>query len=536
MANSITAGVPKDFVDPRSQVEKFPNAREHVEVLVIGAGPAGVAAAIEAARLGAGVKLVDENPVSGELIGMDVPLFYGGRAGSAVQAKARMLEQVIAANPRLEEAFEAGVDVALGVHAWGAFVSGPGLQSLPVPVVGLADEAEPWLCGFDRLILATGARDLVMFFDGADQPGVMGAQALHALLARYDAFDGRSVVILGSDALAVETAGLALDRGVHVAALVEVRGEPQADVSALRARGVEILCGHVIRSAERGPFGVTGAILSGSDGAERRVACDTVCLAVDRVPSVELLDVAGAQLVLDGTRGGYVPRLAADGATSIPEIYVAGDCAGLRSGPVADAAAAEDRARSVARAVMASLGRTVEPADVPSSTRDGDRHAYRLDWMRALLACGDADVLACQCEEVTRGELFGVRPPRYLGASSETIEKRDLTALIAEGSINQDQIKRITRACMGPCQARRCREQVAMMLAIGGGTGLEGVPLAGYRAPVRPLQLGLLARIEEMPAMREHWDVWFGIPTQWVPYADIGTPQEAEYLGVNMHL
>lgn len=509
-------------VDPKSLYGKFPPPREQVQVLVIGAGAAGTAAALEAARLGARVKLVDENPVPGDLAGLDVPLFFGGRAGAALGNTARMLEQVFAADPKLEEAYEAGVDLALGTTAWGLFTHGPGLQTLPGPVVGLADATEAWLCGFDRLILATGARDLVMFFEGADQPGLMGAQALHTLLTRYDAFDGRELVILGSGDLAVSAARLALDRGVAVSALVEVRDAPQADVSDLLARGVPVLTGTVIRAAERGPFGVAAAVLVGPDGAERRVPCDTICLAVDRVPSVELLEAAGGALVADGARGGFAPRLAGF-ASTLPGVYVAGDAAGLTT----DTSAALAQGIAAARA---ALGAPDEAAAVPAGP---DRNPYRLDWMRMLLAVGSPDVLACQCEEVTRGDLLGVRPPRYLGAPATA---RSLDTLLGDGPVNQDQIKRLTRACMGACQARRCREQVAMILALGARIPVEAVPLAGYRAPVRPLPLGLLGALDEVPAMRDGWDVWFGIPTQWVPYDDIGTEREADHLRGNMHL
>ncbi len=514
------------FVDPKSLHGKFPPPREHVQVLVVGAGPAGTAAAIEAASLGATVKLVDENPVSGGLAGLDVPLFFGGRAGAALANTQRMLSQVFAADPRLEEAYEAGVDLALATTAWGLFARGPGIETLPGPVVGLADGTDAWLCGFDRLILATGARDLVLFFEGADQPGVMGAQALHALLQRYDAFDGRELVILGSGDLAVRAATLALDRGVAVAALVEVRAAPEADVSALLARGVPVLTGTVIRAAERGPFGVAAALLVGPDGAERRIACDTVCLAVDRVPSIELLEAAGGALVADGGRGGFVPRLAG-AASSIPGVFVAGDAAGLVPGPAGDASAAIAAGVAAARAALGA------PSDAPAPAATPDRTPYRLDWMRRLLAVGTPDVLACQCEDVTRGDLLGIRPPRYLGVAPPA---RTLDALLADGPVNQDQIKRLTRACMGACQARRCREQVAMMLALGARIPVEDVPLAGYRAPVRPLPLGVLGTLDERQAMRDGWDVWFGIPTQWVPYDDIGTEREAGHLRGNMHL
>jgi hypothetical protein len=92
---------------------------------------------------------------------------------------------------------------------------------------------------------------------------------------------------------------------------------------------------------------------------------------------------------------------------------------------------------------------------------------------------------------------------------------------------------------MGVCQGRRCRDQVAMMLAVEAGSELAALPLATHRAPVRPLPLKIIADWEESEEMRAGWDVWMGIPTQWVPYADIGTPYEEEnrrVLGGNMSL
>lgn len=535
MADTGVAG----FVpDPYSQTGRWRAPAEHAEVVVIGAGPAGLAAATEAARGGASVMLVDEHPVAGDLVGLDVPFFFGGRAGPAVGNKARMVEQVLLANPGLEDAFEAGVDVRLGTACWGAFMNGPGLRVLPVPVVGLADDDRSWLVSFDRLILATGARDLVFFFEGADQPGVMGALGFDALLRRYDAFEGRSVLILGTGELALDAAELAHSKGIAVAGLVEVRQGPQGDaarIEALRRRGVPIFAGHVILKAERGSFGVAAAVLAPADrrGPEVTVACDTVVLAVDRVPVVDLAEVVGARLAADGAKGGHVPVAGtALAGTTAEGVLVAGDCGGL-----VPREAAIRQGHAAARAALASLGRAAAVEQVAErAAPTEDRQPYRLDWMRALLETGSPEVLACQCEEVSRADLLGVRPPRYLGPASPRFEGRGLRSLAADGPIDQDQIKRLTRACMGACQARRCREQVAMMLAIGAGIGLEAIPLAGYRAPVRPLPLGVLADREEGEDMRAGWDVWFGIRTQWVPYADIGTEREAGFLGRNMHL
>ena len=501
--------------------EKHTRAAEEAEILVIGAGEAGIAAALTAARAGAKVTLVDENPLGAGLIGMDVPLLYGNRWTPAVQNQGRMLEQVLAASPGLEEAFELGVDVRLGTYAWGAFVAGPNLRSLPEPVVGLADETRSWLTGFRRLIIAAGARDLVLSFRGFETPGVVGALGMASLIRTYAAFNGTRIVILGTGDLAVATATLALDAGLTVAAMVEVRDAPQADVSALVARGVTIITGHAILEAEGSAEGVSAALLAPvAGGAPQRIACDTICLAIGSVPVIDLADVAGAKITREN--GAFVP-------TKLPAgVFLAGDCAGLGQ----DAAPS---GRAAAAAALASLGYAVEPEAAPetSTPLSDDTDAYRMDWMRALMATGGKDVIACSCEEVSRRDLLDVQPPRYLQAPTE--KHNSLASLAEDGPVNQDQIKRLTRACMGPCQARRCREQVAMIMAIGTERPLASIALAGYRAPVRPLPLGVLAAADECQEMVEGWNVWFGIRTQWIPYEDIGTEREIERAGRMAH-
>jgi thioredoxin reductase len=483
-------------MDPHAASREHQPVSQHAELLVVGAGPAGLAAAIAGARDGRRTVLVDENPLPPGLMGMDVPLLFGGRMDASASDAGRVLEHLVATTPALAEAFDLGVEVLLGTCAWGLYVPGGAMRSLPGPVVGLADESRSWLCGFDRLVVAAGARDLVLSFAGSELPGIVGANALHSLLTRYAAFAGRRLVVLGSGTLALSTALLALGHGLEVAAVVEARDAVQGP-AALRERleeaGVEMVTGHAIRAARGGVDGVEAAVLVGG-GVEREIACDTVCLALGLVPNVELLDAAGAALAMRPERGGWVPVPGEAGGTSLPGVSVVGDCAG----------------------------------------RDEEPFAYRMDWMRALVETGGLRVNACTCEEVTRGELLGVQPPRYLAHSSAPMAARGLTTLLADGPVNQDHIKRLTRAGMGPCQGRRCREQIALLLAMEAGIAPESVPLAGYRAPVRPLPLGLLAAPDEPASLRKGWDVWFGIKRQWTPYADIGT--EREWLGDRGHL
>ena len=455
----------------------------HYELVVVGAGPSGVAAAIEAAKAGTKILLVDENPVSGALMGNDVPLYFGGRMTAATQNSERMLEAIFMSMPELETAMEAGVELLLGTTAWGVYRNGPGVASLPEQVVGLADAERSWLIGFDHITLATGARDLALAFPGWNQPGVMGAAALQMLLTRYDAFAGHRILVLGSHDLAIETALLAHTRGVEVAGLVEVRDAPQASAelqAKLAETGIAIHCGTTITSAKGGIDGVESATLS--DGEE--IACDTICVAIGLIPSIELVDAMHGGRSLNATRGGYVPL----GEATVSTV---GDCAGL--------------------------------ADTGF-----DHVAYRMEWMQALTSISADDTIICQCEEVTRADLIGVQPPHYLSRPAPMCA-RSLDTLLQDGPANPDQIKRLTRAGMGVCQGRRCRDQVAMLLALESGKPFGSIPLASHRAPVRPLPLKIMADWNEPEAMSAAWDVWFGIPTQWVPVEDLGTQYEEDH-------
>src|SRR5256885_16390745 len=145
--------------DPRSLAGKIPTPDRHAPLVVVGAGIAGVTAAIEAARAGVEVVLIDENPVDNDMMAMDVPLCFGQRMDGSVRNRALLLEGVVESNPELASAHEAGVDVQPGTYVWGAFVNGPSVQELPVPMLGLADDRRSWLLGYDRLVGAAGARD-----------------------------------------------------------------------------------------------------------------------------------------------------------------------------------------------------------------------------------------------------------------------------------------------------------------------------------------------------------------------------------------
>ena len=523
-------------VDLRSITGKNPAPTRRVPVVVVGGGPAGVAAATAAARAKVSVLLLDEHPLDPELMAMDVPLYFGQRMSAAVRDRGVMLERVVRANPALEEAIEAGVEVELGVSVWGAFRPGPVMRELGGACVGVADQSRSWLVGYDRLIVAAGARDLGLAFRGWEKAGTMGAAGALALLTRYQALAARRMVVLGSGPLGLAVATLARARGIEVPAVVEVSPAIRGDAETralLEGQGVRFYPGHVVAEALGSRDELEGVRLAALDGDLRLIPgratdidCDTVCLAIGLVPQIELLQILGCRLAFRSERGGFVPEIDDDQRTSLPDVFAPGDVAGVDERSVLAPERAIGAGRRAGLAAAASLGAIpperaqalLREIPVPPLAPAPRAHDYWRQWLQATLAAGGWDILACQCEEVTRGELVGVQPPRYLGARSEPMRARNLGTLKQDGPPNPDQVKRLTRAGMGPCQGRRCREQVARLLAEAGAVPVDTIALASYRPPVRPLPLSVLWPHDEPASMREHWVSWFGIPTQFAPH------------------
>jgi thioredoxin reductase len=534
-------------VDKRSIADKAPRPERHVPVVVVGAGAAGVAAAIEAARADVEVLLIDENPIDNDMMAMDVPLYFGQRMQPSVRNRALMMERVVETNPALAEAHEAGVDVQLGTYVWGAFVNGPTVRELPGPMLGLADDRRSWLVGYDRLIVAAGARDVTLGFPGWERAGAMGANGAVSLLTRYRALGSQRMVIVGSGDLGLRTAALALESGVTVAGIVEVGNAVRGDeeiARSLASRGVPFYASYTIREA-RGRVGeIDSVILVQVDGelkpvrgSEREIACDTLCLALGLAPNVELLPLVGARLEFVSSLGGWVPAINDTMQTSIPTVFAAGDCTGVHAAMLADPEIARTQGRVAGIAAAQSLRAVTRQeagerhADVtpkiplPHRGRgqgEGAVHTHWQTWLQSLLHAGGWEVNICQCEEVTRRELVEIKPPRYLKWESPQMETRSLNTLLRDGPVNQDQIKRLTRAGMGPCQSRRCREQVGLLLAKAAGTSLDRIPLPSFRPPIRPLPMNVLWPQDEPDTVRENWVSWFGIPTQFSPHWEAG--------------
>jgi hypothetical protein len=283
------------------------------------------------------------------------------------------------------------------------------------------------LIGFERMIVAAGARDLALAFPGWDRPGVMGAQGFGAAVTLYDAFAGRRITVLGGGAAALQVVRQAQAAGIEIAAVISAA--PTVD-SELIATGVEILAGSAIRGV-LGAMEVEGVIVAPlaaplAGGPARRFACDSIVSAIDVAPTVEMFDLLNCATVFDRARGGYVPVIDAEQRCTLPGIYAAGDCAGVSDASLLDPAWARAEGIRAARSAARDAGLAAPDDKSPSRAEGPARDSWRREWLSAHAGHQSPELIICRCEEVTLHDLLGVRPPRYLNYDEKNFEARDL--------------------------------------------------------------------------------------------------------------
>ncbi|KPJ62516.1 MAG: hypothetical protein AMS15_03575 [Planctomycetes bacterium DG_23] len=301
---------------------------EEAEIVVIGAGPAGLSASISAALAGAKPIVLDENLSPGGQLFKQIHKFFGSREHFAGKRGFEIGQAL------LEEAKELNIPVHLETEVLGIF---PGNQ-----IVCLKDN-KTFEIKARRVILATGARERALAFPGWTIPGVMGAGALQTMMNIHRVLPGRRILIIGAGNVGLIVAHQARLAGAEVVGVVEARSEIGGyfvQAAKILRMGVPIFLNHSIKSVygresveeaeivrldECGPYGVSG----------RRLGVDVVALAVGLLPQTELAQQAGCEFQYNGELGGFIPKRKPNMETSVPGIYVAGDLGGIEEATVA---------------------------------------------------------------------------------------------------------------------------------------------------------------------------------------------------------
>ena len=290
------------------------------DLMIVGAGPAGLSAAIEAAKRGLHVVVFDENEKPGGQLFKQIHKFFGSK-----EHKAKIRGFVIG-KQLLEEAAGLGVEVVLNATVVGMYMD----KEILVRI----DEAVKHFKG-DSIIIATGAAENMVTFDGWTLPGVIGAGAAQTMMNLHGIKPGNKVLMLGSGNVGLVVSFQLLQAGCEVVALADAAPRYGVHAAKVARCGVPFYLSHTIVKAEGDEF-VTGVTIAEVDekfrfipGTEKHFDVDTICLAVGLSPMSQLLKMAGAEMEDNPKRGGQVPLCDEYGETSIKGIFVAGDVSGI---------------------------------------------------------------------------------------------------------------------------------------------------------------------------------------------------------------
>ncbi|MFL7903103.1 FAD-dependent oxidoreductase [Azospirillum argentinense] len=461
------------------------------DLLVLGAGPAGLAAAEAAARRGADVVVLDERPQSGGQYFK--PLAPSHRADRPTDRQFR------AGRALVDAARLAGATIVQEATVWGAHAP----DEVVAVVAGRETVYRP-----RRLVIASGAYERPAPFAGWTLPGVMTTGAGQTLARAYRVAPGRRVVIAGNGPLNLQLACELVEGGVTVAAVLESAPRPSpaqwralwtAVRSApgligdgaryllrLRRAGVPVLWSHGVVAAEGAAEGterlerVRYAPL-GADGAPRlgesvTVAADALCLGYGFIPSTEIARALGcAHRLVDRHLGYLATETAEDGATSLPGVFAVGDGVDLGGSKVA-------QARGTLAGIAAATQLGFADTD-PEQARRARTDLRRAEGFQAALwsiyqappprldAVPD-EAMLCRCEEVTFGQV---------------------RAEIAAGHDSLAALKRNTRLGMGRCQGRYCSATAALLLEQATGRPRAADQYLAPRLPAKPTPAGAFA-------------------------------------------
>jgi NADPH-dependent 2,4-dienoyl-CoA reductase/sulfur reductase-like enzyme len=451
--------------------------QKHYDVVVVGAGPAGLAAATVTARAGLTTVVLDENAAPGGQVWRGIT--------SSPMPRGHILGRDYWAGEGIVRAFE---------NSGAGYVPDATVWSLSRErEIGVSIDGAARIVAAQRVILATGAIERPFPVPGWTLPGVMTVGGAQTLLKSSGLVPGGRVVLAGAGPLLWLFAKQMLDAGGRILAILDT-SEPAARRMALAhsprfarspylLKGLKLLAG--VRRRVRVLSGITGLAALGKDKLESvsfqrslegraRMPADMLLLHQGVVPNINLAMAAGVEHRWDDQQLCFVPVIDRHGTTLLDGIAIAGDGAGI-----AGAEAAVERGRIAGFAAV----RALQPNAVRDSQEDAARRTLvRYEGGRAFLdrlyrpakqfRIPSGDTIVCRCEEVTAQQVVDA---------------------VRIGCTGPNQMKAFLRCGMGPCQGRLCGLTVTELIANARGVTPADVGHYHIRPPVKPITLSELA-------------------------------------------
>lgn len=468
---------------------ELPETELSPDVLVLGGGPAGLAAAAAAAEAGADVVLVDER---GKLGGQ----YFKQPAEQLTVDEQRLDAQYREGRALVRRVERSGVTVLKGAAVWAAFAPDYLLA---------AGQDQRWVLRPRRLVLATGAYERGVPMPGWTLPGVMTTGAAQTLLRSTQVAPGSRVLISGNGPLNMQVAAELTRAGVTVVMLTELADvrRPAAAAAGLRmalsapglvrdgarylatlARArVPVLQGAAVVRVE-GDGRVQCATVARIDadgrpvpGTERQVEVDAVCVGFGFLPSNEVARSLGCRHTFDDSRGCLTVVHLPDGRTSVEGVRVIGDSAAVAGARVAQAVGVLAGA-----AAAKESGRVLPPAlqdEVAAAERLRRRHER---FQSALRQVYRAPVLVDQLAE-----------PETVACRCESLSLAQVTEAVDASMGSAGALKRVTRAGMGKCQGRYCGPLLTTLVARRSGRPVDEFGGFAPQVPYKPTPISLVA-------------------------------------------
>ncbi|GLK66973.1 sarcosine oxidase subunit alpha family protein [Hansschlegelia plantiphila] len=441
-------GVAPQVADP----DRYANRHAHCDVLVVGAGPAGLAAALAAAETGKRVIVADEQAEPGGALLHQPDALIDGRGAEAWRAAA------IGELDARENVVLLPRTTVFGYynHNHVAMVERVADHRSDAPA-GTPRE-RLWQVRAAEVVLATGSHERPLVFADNDRPGVMLAESVRVFINRYGVAPGRRTVFATSGASAYVAAADAKAAGIDVA-LVDIREERECGPEAawLRAAGVDVLTGHTIvgtQGRKRVEGLVVAPLSNGGVGARRVIACDCVGMSGGWTPAVHLFSQSRGKLAFDAALDAFVPGVSAQAERS----------AGAASGIYDLAACLDSGFTAGTRAAGSSARRTF----AASETRIGFKPA------RALPT--DANPAKV----------------RAFVDFQNDVTAKDLKLAMREGFESIEHVKRYTTTGMATDQGKTSNMNALGIVAEGLGRPLPSVGTTTFRPPYTPVTFGAL--------------------------------------------
>jgi hypothetical protein len=454
------------------------------ELVVIGGGPAGLAAAALAAKAGVQTVLFDENPGVGGQI-------YRGIGTTPVHDRAVLGEDYWAGAALASEAKASGATLVTGATVWSLD---------PNRLVGVSIAGQARLIQAERVIVATGSMERPFPIPGWTLPGVMTAGAAQTALKAQGLVPTGRTIMAGCGPLLWLLAAQLLRAGARIEAILDTTPRlnwlkaamhlPDFALSPYWAKGlallrevkakVPVIAAHRVEAHGKDRL---SEVVFATGAGERRMKADLLLLHQGVVPNVNLAMAAGVAHRWNARQLCFEPVVDADFGTSVPGIAVAGDGAGIAGGT-----AAAERGRIAALAVVQALKPGASGLNVQMLRQALAREEMGRAFLDTLYQPAPSfrrpvgDTIACRCEEVTAKQV------------------RDTADLGCEGP---NQMKAFLRCGMGPCQGRLCGLTITELIAEQRHSTPAAVGYYRLRPPVKPITLAELASLPKTEAERK---------------------------------